>query len=191
MGFDKAFRISEKKGGDRLTLDINISLNHLHQKGGEKTMKKWIVILCAIFAVAFIMSCTGEKVPENLEISLTPVKGYEGSAEGKAVIKNGEEVSLNLTGLNPEDVYTAFFVNVKSQMFEGIGQKPYVLSVAQDGTVNADLKITKNIYKKFIRIAIYLNPDKQPIENPLGVKATLGALIKEKKPTMILEGKLR
>jgi hypothetical protein len=49
----------------------------------------------------------------------------------------------------------------------------------------------KNIYKKFIRVGIFLNPGDTPIGNPLGVKAKLGALIKHKKPTLILEGKLR
>jgi hypothetical protein len=36
-----------------------------------------------------------------------------------------------------------------------------------------------------------LNPDKQPIHNPLGVKAKLGAFMKSKKPKLVLEGKLR
>ena len=156
-------------------------------------MKRWIIIICAFFAVALIMSCGDQKLPEKFEISLTPAKGYEGPAKGTAIIdtQSGTDVSLNISGLTPGEVYTAFFVNVSSQMFEGIGEEPYVLSVDADGAVKAELKIKKDIYKKFIRVGIYLNPDKQPIHNPLGVKATLGALMKSKKPKMVLEGKLR
>lgn len=154
-------------------------------------MKKWAIIICAIFTVAFIMSCTGEKIPENLELKLTPAKGYEGPATGNAVIKNGSEVSLDITGLTPGEVYTAFFVNVKSQMFEGIGEEPYVLPIDQNGAVKCDLKINKDAYKKYTRLGIFLNPDKQPVKNPLGVKAKLGALMKQKKPKMVLEANLR
>ena len=156
-------------------------------------MKKWIIIICALFSVALIMSCGGEKLPEKFEVSLTPAKGYEGPAKGTAVIdtKSGTDVSLNISGLTPGEVYTAFFVNVKSQMFDGIGQEPYVLSVGADGAVKADLKMEKNIYKKYTKLGIYLNPDKKPIHNPLGVKAKLGAFMKAKKPKMVLEGKLR
>ena len=156
-------------------------------------MKKWIIIICALFAVALIMSCGGEKLPEKVEVPLAPAIGYEGPAKGTAVIdtKSGTDVSLNISGLTPGEVYTAFFVNVKSQMFDGIGEEPYVLSVGSDGSVKADLKMEKNIYLKYTRLAIYLNPDKKPIHNPLGVKAKLGAFMKSKKPKMVLEGKLR
>lgn len=156
-------------------------------------MKKWIIIICALFAVALIMSCGGEKLPEKFEVSLAPAKGYEGPAKGTAIIntQNGTDVSLNISGLTPGEVYTAFFVNVKSKMFDGIGEEPYVLSVGADGAVKADLKMEKNIYLKYTRLAIYLNPDKQPVHNPLGVKAKLGAFMKAKKPKMVLEGKLR
>jgi hypothetical protein len=154
-------------------------------------MKNWIIIISAIFVVPLIMSCTGEKVPEDLELQLVPAKGYEGPAKGTVVIKNGSDVSLDITGLTPGEVYTAFFINVKSKMFEGIGDEPYVLSVDQNGAVKSDLKIKKDIYKRFIRLGVFLNPGKQPIKNPLGVKAALGELVKKETPKMVLEGKLR
>lgn len=156
-------------------------------------MKRWIIIICALFTVALIMSCAGEKLPEKFEVSLTPAKGYEGPAKGTAIIdtKSGTDVSINITGLTPGEVYTAFFVNIKSKMFEGIGEEPYVLSVDQSGVVKTDLKIGKNMYKKFTKLGIFLNPDKKPVHNPLGVKAKLGALIAKKKPKMVLQGKLR
>ena len=110
-------------------------------------MKKWIIIICALFAVALIMSCGDQKLPEKFEVSLAPAKGYEGPAKGTAIIntQSGTDVSLNISGLKAGEVYTAFFVNVKSKMFEGIGDEPYVLSVDSGGVVKADLKIEKNI----------------------------------------------
>ena len=156
-------------------------------------MKRWIIIICAIFSVALIMSCGGQKLPEKFEVSLAPAKGYEGPAKGTATIDtvSGTQVSLDVSGLEPGQVYTAYFVNVKSQMFDGLGDEPFTLQVDSSGVVKADLKIKKDIYKKYTKVAIYLNPDKKPIHNPLGVKAKLGAFMKMKKPKMVLEGKLR
>jgi hypothetical protein len=134
-----------------------------------------------------------KKLPEKLEIPLVPSKGYTGGAKGIAVIntKTGTDISIKISGLDPKGLYTAFFINVKSQMFEGIDKKPYVLNVSPNGEVNLQTTMEKNIYLKFVRVGIFLNPAGNAIQNPLGVKSTLGALIKEKKPTLILEGKIR
>lgn len=76
-------------------------------------------------------------------------------------------------------------------MFQGVGEEPYVLTVDANGTVKFDGKIEKNIYKRYINLAIYFNPDKKAIANPVGVKAKLGAILKAKKPKMVLVAKLR
>jgi len=176
-----------------LQLVLSAIFINQHLKGGETAMKKGIVIMCAIFMVALIMSCSGEKLPEKFEVSLTAGKGYEGPAKGKAVIDTvkGTSVSLEITGLQPGEVYTCYFVNGKSKMFDGLGEEPYVLSVDQSGAVKADLKIKKDIYKKYTKLGVFLNPGKKPVGNPLGVKAKLGAIMKQAKPKMVLVGKLR
>ena len=141
-----------------------------------------------------LFGCGPQKqLPEKLEIPLVPSKGYTGGAKGMAVInsKTGTDISITINGLDPKGLYTAFFINVKSQMFEGIDKKPYVLNVSPGGEVNLQTTMEKNIYLKFVRVGIFLNPGDKAIQNPLGVKATLGALIKTEKPTLILEGKLR
>lgn len=157
-------------------------------------MKTKGCILCAILAIVFIMSCGGgPKLPEKFEIALTPAKGYEGEAKGEAVIntKTGTDISINISGLKPDGLYTAFFVNVKSKMFQGVGEDPFVLNVDANGAVNFKGNIKKDSYKRFVKLGIYFNFGDKAVHNPLGVKAKLGALMGGKKPKMVLQGKLR
>ena len=158
-------------------------------------MKKTIFLMvCASLVWVFLFGCGPQKqLPEKFEIPLVPSKGYTGGAKGMAVIntKTGTDISITISGLDPKGLYTAFFINVKSQMFEGIDKKPYVLNVSPSGEVNLQTTMEKNIYLKFVRVGIFLNPGDKAIQNPLGVKAALGELIKTETPTLILEGKLR
>ncbi|HSH68789.1 MAG TPA: hypothetical protein VK997_02645 [Deferrisomatales bacterium] len=142
--------------------------------------------------VAFGCAPTVE-VPEELTVTLAPDKGYTGAAQGTAVINTrlGTEITFNITGLDPAGLYTAFLVNPKSQMFEGLGAAPHVLPVDSNGAVSFTGKMKKDSYKRFVQLAVYANPGGKAIENPVGVKAALGELIKEKKPTLVLVGKLR
>jgi len=157
-------------------------------------MKRWLCIIVAIFLVAFMVSCGGgTKLPEELKLSFAAAKGYEGPAKGTVTIntKTGTDVTFNITGLEAGEVYTAFFVNVKSKMFEGIGEAPFTLPVDADGNVTFTAKINKDGYKRFTKLGVFLNPGKKPIGNPLGVKAKLGAIIKQHKAKMVLIAKLR
>jgi len=158
-------------------------------------MKKNIFLMvCVSLVGVFLFGCGPQKqLPEKLEIPLVPAKGYTGDAKGMVVIntKTGTDISITINGLDPKGLYTAFFINVKSQMFEGIDKKPYVLNVSPNGEVNLKTTMEKNIYLKFVRVGIFLNPGGKAIQNPLGVKAALGELIKTETPTLILEGKLR
>ena len=158
-------------------------------------MRRCCLFLSTVLFLVWAIGCGGggPALPEKWEIPLKPAKGYKGEAKGTAVIntKTGTDITIKVTGLDPKGVYSVFFVNVKSKMFEGIGPSPYVLKVNEKGEANLQAKMTKDMYRRFIRIAVYLNPGDTPIHNPLGVKATLGELVKTKLPKMILEGKLR
>ncbi len=156
--------------------------------------KTFFLMVCVSLAGLFLFGCGPQKqLPEKLEIPLVPSKGYTGGAKGMAVIntKTGTDVSITISGLDPKGLYTAFFINVKSQMFAGIDNKPHVLKVSPNGDVNLQAKMEKDIYRQYIRVGIFLNPGDKAIQNPLGVKSTLNALIKTETPKLILEGKLR
>jgi hypothetical protein len=172
------------KGGIKLSL-----------KGGTPMIRKAFIVLSAILLVTWVANCGGggRQLPEQWQIPLVPAKGYKGPAKGMAVIntKTGTDIKVTVSGLEPNRVYTVFFINVKSKMFEGIGPIPHVLAVNAAGEATLQAKMSKNVYLKFVQIGVFLNPGDKPIGNPLGVKATLGELVKKKLPKLILVGKLR
>jgi hypothetical protein len=158
-------------------------------------MRKTLVIFCAVLlaGAAAVWAADQALAADQKEVALSPVKGVKTAAKGKLVINtaSGTDLSIQISGLDPKGLFTAFFVNEKSLMFEGIGPAPHVLKVNEKGEVDFKGTMKKNIYKRYVAIGIYLNPGGKPIANPVGVKATLGALIKEQKPKMVLTGKLR
>jgi len=150
-----------------------------------------VLLLMTLVGVAWTieLACAADQK----EVALAPPKGVKSAAKGKLIINTatGTDLSIQITGLDPKGLYTAFFVNEKSQMFEGIGPDPHVLKVNDKGEASFKGTMTKNIYKRFVMVGIYLNPSGKPIGNPVGVKATLGALMKQDKPKLVLQGKLR
>ena len=159
-------------------------------------MRKTLVIISAMFLLAWVGAAwTAGKAcaADQKEVALAPPKGVKSAAKGKLIINTatGTDLSLQITGLDPKGLYTAFFVNEKSQMFEGIGPDPHALKVNEKGEAAFKGTMKKNIYKKFVMVGIYLNPGGKPIGNPVGVRATLGALMKQEKPKLVLQGKLR
>jgi hypothetical protein len=163
-------------------------------------MKKWVIIFYALSLPALITACDKEpqlpekkesQLPEKWEVPLAAAKGYEEGAEGVVVIdtKTGTDVAINISGLKPGEVYTAYFLDAENKIFEGIGRPPFVLPVDITGKTNFEGKIDKDVYKHFTELAIYLNPDKRPVHSPFGVKDESDALT-IKKPKMVLVGKL-
>jgi hypothetical protein len=165
-------------------------------KEGGVSMKKTLFMIIAALVLAWVGAALAADQPQSgdlREVALVQAKGVKGEATGKLVINtaNGTDLAIQIAGLDPKGLYTAFFVNVKSQMFEGIGPAPHVLNVNEKGEADFKGTMKKNIYKRFVAVGIYLNPGGKPIANPVGVKAALGSLIEEKKPKLVLEGKLR
>jgi hypothetical protein len=159
----------------------------------RKALFMIIVVLTMAWVNAAFAADPATKPGDLKEVDLVLVKGVKGEAKGKLVINtaNGTDLAIQISGLDPKGLYTAFFVNVKSQMFEGIGPAPHVLKVSETGTVDLKVTMKKDIYKRFVEVGIYLNPSGKPIGNPVGVKAALGSLVEQEKPKPILMGKLR
>lgn len=158
----------------------------------KKTLFMFIAALMLVWAGASL-AADQPKSGDLKEVALVQAKGIKGEAKGMLVINTatGVDVSIQVTGLDPKGLYTAFFVNEKSQMFEGIGTAPHVLKVNEKGEADFKGTIKKDIYKRFVAAGIYLNPGGKPIANPVGVKAALGTLVAKDKPKLILQGKLR
>ena len=158
----------------------------------KKTLFMIITALILVWAGASL-AADQPKSGDLREVALVQVKGVKGDAKGKLVINtaNGVDVAIQITGLDPKGLYTAFFVNMKSQMFEGIGPAPHVLKVNEKGEADFKGTMKKDSYKRFVAVGIYLNPGGKPIGNPVGVSAALGSLVARDKPQLILQGKLR
>lgn len=159
-------------------------------------MRKFSFMIIVVFVLAWVGAALAADQPQSgdlREVALVQAKGVKGEAKGKLVINtaNGADLAIQVTGLDPKGLYTAFFVNVKSQMFEGIGPAPHVLKVNEKGEADFKGTMKKDIYKRFVEVGIYLNPGGKPIANPVGVKAALGSLVEKEKPKLILQGKLR
>jgi hypothetical protein len=152
-----------------------------------------IIVVLMLAGVGVVLAADPPKPGDLKEVPLIQEKGVKGEAKGKLVINtaNGTDLAIQITGLDPKGLYTAFFVNVQSQMFEGIGPAPHVLKVNDKGGVDFKGTIKKDIYKRFVMVGIYLNPGGTPIANPVGVKSQLGPLVEKEKPKLILKGKLR
>ena len=159
-------------------------------------MRKTLYMIIPVLILAWVGAALAADPPkpgDSKEVALVQEKGVKGEAKGKLVINtaNGIDLAIQATGLDPKGVYTIFFVNEKSRMFEGIGPEPYVLKVNEKGEAEFKGTMKKDTYKRFVAVGIYLNPGGTPIGNPLGVKGALGPLLATEKPKLILQGKLR
>ena len=158
-------------------------------------MKKTLSMIIGVLLVwvGVVVVANPSQSADLREVALVQPKDVKGEAKGKLTINtaNGTDLEIQITGLDPKGLYTAFFVNVKSQMFEGIGPAPHTLKVNEKGEADFKGTMKKDIYKRFVAVGIYLNPAGKPIGNPVGVKAALGSLVATEKPKLILEGKLR
>jgi hypothetical protein len=159
-------------------------------------MRKFSFMIIAVLVWIWVGAALAADQPQSgdlREVALAQVKDVKGEAKGKLVINtaNGTDLAIQITGLDPKGLYTAFFVNEKSKMFEGIGPDPHVLKVNEKGEADFKGTMKKDIYKRFVAAGIYLNPGGKPIANPVGVAAALGSLVAKETPKLILEGKLR
>jgi hypothetical protein len=127
------------------------------------------VLVFTLALVAFgtlsLASQTGE------EISLMATKKHP-NASGTALI-NDTNIEIDAKGLEPNSVYTAWFVNTKPKKHEtGAGQPPYMFRTDSNGNGSYTAALKESPYGKWQMLMIVLHPN----GNPKDMKNMVGAL---------------
>jgi hypothetical protein len=133
-----------------------------------RTYKKSIV-LAAVFAL-FTFNAFALASPAGEKYSLAATKEFPG-ASGSAVISD-THIDVTATGLNPNSVYTLWFVNMKPKKQEtGAGQEPYMFKTDAKGhgTYSAPLKESSQSWQTLMIV-------EHPNGNPRDMKNMVGAL---------------
>jgi hypothetical protein len=104
-------------------------------------------------------------------ISLEPTKAHP-AASGSAFI-DGQHVSVQARGLEPNAVYTVWFVNSKPKKHEtGVGQAPYMFKTDAWGNGNYSSAIQEEPFGKWAMMMIVQHPNGDPMD----MKQMVGAL---------------
>ncbi len=132
------------------------------------TKKKLIVLTVSFAIVAFgaLPSAAGEGV----EIPLMATKKHPG-ASGTTVI-NDQNITILAKGLQPNAVYTGWFVNKKPKKQSGAGTSPYMFKTDSSGVGTYSAPLKESPFGKWQMIMIVLHPNGDPTD----MKNMVGAL---------------
>lgn len=131
--------------------------------------KKRLIVLTVSFAlVAFgaLSSAAGEGV----EIPLMATKKHPG-ASGTTVI-NDQNITILAKGLQPNAVYTGWFVNKKPEKQSGAGTSPYMFKTDSSGVGTYSAPLKESPFGKWQMIMIVHHPNGDPTD----MKNIVGAL---------------
>jgi len=128
------------------------------------------IVFAAIVSVvafsAFSIAATGAK-----EYSLMPTEAHP-NASGTARI-DSNNININANGLNPDSVYTVWFVSMKPQKHEaGAGEAPYMFRTDADGSAVYKSELYGSPFGKWEMVMIMLHPT----GNPKDMNNMVGAL---------------
>lgn len=117
-----------------------------------------------LFAVLFVFSVTAAYAAEE-KISL----GSELSkaAKGEAIIKDLEydrkEVTVNVSGLQPNSIYTVWFVTEEPKMdMAGVGQKDFSFKTDAKGNAKYSATVSESEIQKWEKLEVAFHPDGNP-----------------------------
>jgi hypothetical protein len=132
--------------------------------------KKNLIVL----AISFVLvgwSALSWAGSGNVEIPLMAAKGHL-EASGTASISDGS-LSIQAKGLQPNGVYTVWFVNMKPKKHEaGAGTPPYMFRTDSQGLGTYSSSITESPFGKWQVLMIVLHPNGDPTD----MKNMVGAL---------------
>lgn len=124
-----------------------------------------ITLTFLAFATLPAASQAGER------ISLMATKKHP-NASGAAVIDN-TSIQIDAQGLEPNSVYTAWFVNTKPKKHEaGAGQPPFMFKTDSKGNGSYTAPLSESPYGKWEMLMIVLHPNGDPKD----MKNMVGAL---------------
>ena len=121
--------------------------------------RQWTLGIILVITV-FVMSAIAAN---EQKITLTPDKAGQG-AKGEVVIADGKagqkEITISMTGLKPNSVYTVWLVNMKPKMdMIGVGTGDYSFKSDGRGIGNYTASISKAELEKWEMVEIAYHPD--------------------------------
>jgi len=122
----------------------------------------------ALALIAFTTLSLASQVGEK--ISLMATKKHP-SANGTALM-NDTNIKIDVKGLKPNSVYTAWFVNTKPKKHEtGADQAPYMFKTDSNGNGSYSAPLKESPYGKWQMLMIVLHPNGDPrdMKNMVGV----------------------
>jgi hypothetical protein len=127
-----------------------------------------------VFAVTFVMVAFGALSlagTGRVDLPLMATKAHRG-ANGTAYISDGS-LSIQANGLQPDGVYTVWFVNMKPRKHEaGAGTPPYMFRTDSEGVGTYSSSLMESPFGKWQMLMIVLHPNGDPGD----MKSMVGAL---------------
>jgi len=133
-------------------------------------IKKSLIVLAITFIVVALgaLSWAGSG---NVKLPLMATKAHPG-ASGTAYLRDGT-LNIQAKGLQPNKVYTVWFVNMKPKKHEaGAGTPPYMFRTDFQGVGAYSSSITESPFGKWQMLMIVLHPNGDPTD----MKSMVGAL---------------
>ena len=123
------------------------------------------VVMFAILAIGPLSWAAGG----GLKVPLMAMKEHP-NASGTAFISS-ENISIHAKGLEPNGVYTVWFVNMKPKKHEaGAGEAPYMFKTDSYGNGTYSARLKESPFGKWKMLMIVLHPtgDPKDMKNMLG-----------------------
>jgi hypothetical protein len=145
-----------------------------------KAKKSWVLSISLVFTL-FVMSAVAAN---EQKITLKPDKAGQG-AKGEAAITDGKagqkEITIAMTGLKPNSVYTVWLVNMKPKMdMLGVGTGDYSFKSDGKGIGKYTATISNPELGKWEMVEIAYHPDGDA-KNMKNMQIALSASVKMKK----------
>ncbi len=133
-----------------------------------KKQYKYQVLVIGLISIFYIT--TGWAAELSKTFNLESLKKHP-NAIGTALI-DADHINLQARGLEPDSVYTVWFVNMKPKKHEaGAGAVPYMFRTDQWGNGNYSSPLKETPFGKWSMIMVVLHPD----GNPKNMKNMVGA----------------